>query len=143
VRDATGESITMYVDESNKAFPQATVGDRVRVRYTESFAFQLMKKGEGGPGLQVTEETSRPKPGQPAGKAATEVKATVIIESVSRDGAIVTFTGPRGRRSVQILDPSLRNYVKKLRTGDEVEVAYKEALAVALERVSEGSRPPK
>jgi len=119
------------------------VCDRVRVRYTESFAFQLMKKGRRGPGLQVTEETSRPQPGQPAGKAATEVKATVIIESVNRDGSVVTFTGPRGRRSVQILDPSLRNYVKNLRAGDEVEVIYKEALAVALERVSEGSKTPK
>jgi len=143
VRDAAGQSTTMYVDKSNKAFPQAAVGDRVSVRYTESFALQLMKKGESGPVLQVSEESSRPQPGRPAGEAATEVKATVKIESVNRDGSAVTFTGPRGRRSVQILDPSLRDYVKKLRAGDDVEVTYKEALAVALERVSEGAKTPK
>lgn len=138
VRDASGQSLTMYVDKSNKAFPQAAVGDQVRVRYTESFAFQLVKKGETGQGLEVTEQTSRPKSGQSTGEATTEVKAAVKIESVSQDGALVTFTGPRGRRSVQILDPALREYVKKLRGGDTVDVTYQEAVAVSLERVPRG-----
>jgi hypothetical protein len=138
VRDASGQSFTVYVDKSNKAFPQAAAGDQVRVRYTESFALLLVKKGESGHGLQITEETSRPQPGKPAGEATTEVKATVKIESVDRDGSAVTFTGPRGRRSVQILDPSLRDYVMKLRAGDSVDVTYKEAVAISLERIPRG-----
>ncbi len=136
VRDASGDSSTFYVDKSVESFPQAKVGDRVRVRFTESFALQLKKPGEAGTGLSVSEETSRPKPGQPAGHAASEVKATVRIEKVDRTGSVVTFTGPRGRRTVKILDPSLRDYVKKLRKGDNVDVTYKEALALSLERVS-------
>ena len=63
------------------------------------------------------------------------MKATVRIEAVENRGSVVTFTGPRGRRTVQILDPSLRDYVKKLRAGDNVEVTYREALALSLERV--------
>ncbi len=135
MRDVSGDPFTVHVDKSVEGFPQAKVGDRVRVRYTESFAVQLKKPGEPQTGLSVSEETSRPQPGQPSGQAATEVKATVTIEAVQRKGSVVTFTGPRGRRTVQILDPSLREYVKQLRKGDLVDVTYKEAVALSLERV--------
>ncbi len=135
VRDVSGDPFTVHVDKSVQGFPQAKVGDRVRVRYTESFAVQLRKPGDPQTGLSVSEETARSQPGQPAGQAATEVKATVTIEAVKQKGSVVTFTGPRGRRTVQILDPSLRDYVKQLRKGDKVDVTYKEAVALSLERV--------
>jgi len=138
VRNAAGESFTVYVDPSVTTFPQAKVGDQVQIRYTESFAVQLKKPGEKVTGLEVREETSRPQPGKPGGQTATEVKATVRIEAVDQKGSIVTFTGPRGRRTVQILDPSLREYTKQLRAGDTVEATYREALALSLERVSGG-----
>lgn len=136
VRNAAGDSFTVYVDKSVEGFPQAKVGDQVRVRYTVSFAVQLKKPGEAGSGLQVSEETSQSQLGRPRAHTATEVKATVTIEAVDREGSVVTFTGPRGRRTVQIIDPSWRDYVKKLRKGDNVEVTYNEALALSLERVS-------
>ena len=138
VRTAAGDLLTVYVDESVTTFPQAKVGDQVNIRYTESFAVQLKKPGEKGPELAVKEETSGPQPGKPSGKAVTEVKATVRIEAVDRKGSVVTFTGPRGRRTVQVLDPGLREYTKQLRAGDNVEVTYREALAVSLERVTGG-----
>jgi len=134
-RNASGESFTVYVDKSNKAFPQAKVGDQVRIRFVESMAFQLKKSGDTSKGYEVTEATSRPQAGQPTGTTATEVKTTVKIEAIEQGGSKVTFTGPRGRRTVQIHDPSLRDYAGKLRPGDSVEVTYKEALALSLERV--------
>lgn len=136
VRTAGGESVTFYVDKSVKTFPQAAVGDQVRVRYVESFALTLRKPGDAIQGYEVTEETARPKPGQPAGETATEVKTTVKIEAVEQHGGKVTFTGPRGRRAVQINNPSMRDYASKLRPGDTVEVTYREALALSLEKVS-------
>jgi len=134
-RNASGESLTVYVDESNKAFPQAKVGDQVRIRFVESMAFQLKKSGDASKGYEVTEATSRPKAGQPTAAASTEVKTTVKIEAVEKGGSKVTFTGPRGRRTVQIHDPALRDYAGKLRSGDAVEVTYQEALALSLEKV--------
>ncbi|MBI1825111.1 MAG: hypothetical protein HY287_14745 [Planctomycetes bacterium] len=136
VRDASGNPLTVYVDESVKTFPQAKVGDQVRVRYLESLAVRLMKPSESTTALQVKDETTRMSPGQPIGKATTEVNTTVRIESVDRTGSVVTFTGPRGRRTVHVVDPSLRDYVRQLRAGDNVDVTYKEALAISLERVS-------
>lgn len=136
VRQASGETMTVYVDKANKAFPQAVVGDRVRIRFVESFALRLTKPGEVSPGIQVKESTSRPQAGKPSGEASTEVTATVRIEAVNPDGSVVTFTGPRGRRTLQITDPSMREYVRKLRPSDNVEATYTEALALSLEKVA-------
>jgi hypothetical protein len=135
VRDASGDTTTFYVDESNKAFPQAQVGDQVRVRFTESVAYKLVAPGSA-PGMKVEETTSRPQDGRAAGQSRSQVTATVRIESVQQRGSVVTFTGPRGRRTVQISDPALKEYAAKLRPGDNVEVTYSEAVAVSLERIS-------
>jgi hypothetical protein len=134
VRDASGEANTFYVDESNKNFPQASVGDQVRVRYVESMALRLTKKDPGG--IKLEEKTSQPAPGRSKGKASAAVTAVVRIESVRPDGSLVVFTGPRGRRAVEVHDPGMRSYVRDLQPGDNVEVTYEEALALSLERVS-------
>jgi len=135
VRNTSGLASTYYVDESITTFPQANVGDRVWVRFQESFALRLKEPGEAGSAVEVTEESSPPAPGRPAARTSGEVKATVRIRSVNRDGSVVTFIGPRGRRTVQIRDPAMQDYVKELRAGDHVEVTYKEALALSLEPV--------
>jgi len=136
LRGPKGNQFIVRVDESVTDFPRGRVGDQVRIRYYESFAVQMKKPGEGVKGLEVTEETSKAKPGTPAKEGAKiEAKATVKIEAVDKSMNTVTFTGPRGRRTVQIYDASLQEFVRKLRPGDEVEVTYTEALAVALEPV--------
>lgn len=135
VRTATGDSLTVYVDESVKTFPQAVVGDQVRIRYVESMALHLVKPGDAIKGYEVTESKSAPQPGSPVGAAATEIKTTVKIESVHEKGAKVTFTGPRGRRAVRLHDAAMREYASNLRPGDTVEVTYKEALALSLEKI--------
>jgi hypothetical protein len=135
VRNAAGEVVTVYVDESNKSFPQAAVGDQVRIRYVESMALRLTRS-DATPGMKVKEETSRPQPGQPSGRASTEVSAIVRIEEVKPDGSVVTFTGPRGRRTVRVNNAGMRDYVRQLKPGDNVEATYEEALALSLEKVA-------
>lgn len=135
VRTASGDSVTVYVDKSNKDFPQAAVGDRVRIRYTESIAVRATNKNVTSR-LEVKEETLRPQAGRPDAHATTQLTAVVRIESVDANGTRVTFTGPRGRRAVDVHDPSMREYVRELKPGDHVEVTYTEALALSLEKVS-------
>ena len=133
VRDASGDLSTFYVDRSNKNFPQASVGDQVRIRYVESFALKLTKKAPGG--MQIKESTTQPEAGKPRGQTAQEVTAVVKIEEVTPDGSFVRFTGPRGRRALKVHDPAMREYVRTLKPGDNVEATYKEALALSLEKV--------
>lgn len=133
VRDASGDLSTFYVDRSNKSFPQADVGDQVRIRYVESFALRLTKKAAGG--MEIKESTAQPQAGKPRGKTAQQVTAVVMIEEVTPDGTFVRFTGPRGRRAVKVHDAAMRDYVRNLKPGDHVEVTYEEALALSLEKV--------
>lgn len=135
VREASGETSAFYVDESNRTFPQAKVGDQVRVQYQESIAVQMKRPGESTTALQVKEETARPQPGQAQGATRIETTAVVRIERIDPNADTVTFTGPRGRRTLQVADPAMRDFVKKLRPGDEVEVVFTEALALSLEPV--------
>jgi hypothetical protein len=86
--------------------------------------------------VKIKEETSPVRAGRPAGATATEVSTTVRIENVDRNGEFVTFTGPRGLRTVRVRDPEVRNYVRTLKSGDNVEVTYREALALSLEKVA-------
>jgi len=135
VKGASGDSVTVYVDESKKDFPQAAVGDKVRVSYSESFAVRLTKPSAVTGEVKVKEETSEPKPSKQSGKATTEVTAIAKIEAVNQDGSVVTFTGPRGRRTLRVVDTSMCDFVRELRPGDKVEVTYKEALALSLEKM--------
>ena len=136
VRNASGDSFIVYVDEANKAFPQAAVGDQVRVRYVESLALRMASAGAGQTGLKVTESTIRPQAGLPAGRTSAEVTATVRIEEVKSNGSVVTFTGPRGRRTLTVRDPGMKDFVSKLKPGDHVEATYSEALALSLEKAA-------
>lgn len=136
VRDSSGVPSTFYVDESLKTFPQARVGDQVRIRFTESMAYKVVAPSRSGSQVKVEESTARPQPGVPSGSTSSEVVATVRIESVHQNGSLVTFVGPRGRRTVQITDRNLRDYTAKLKPGDHVEVTYREAVAVELEPIA-------
>lgn len=135
VREAAGDTATFYVDQSIRSFPQAKVGDKVRIRYQESIAVQMAKPGEAGPRATLKEETTKPGSGAASGSARSELTAVVKIEKVNKSGTSVTFTGPRGRRTIQVVRPEMQKFAKSLRPGDEVEVAYSEALALSLEPV--------
>jgi hypothetical protein len=81
------------------------------------------------------ESTARPAAGRPVAKADTEMTAVVQIQAVRPDGSIVSFIGPRGPRAVEVRDPAAREFVCGLRPGDSVEVTYREAMALSLEKV--------
>lgn len=135
VKTASNDYVTVYVDKSHTDFPMAAVGDKVRVRYVQSLAVKLANSGTPAGGLKYKEETKEPAKGRPSGEAQAELNATVRIESVNADGSIVLFTGPRGRRAIDVQDPAMRDFARKLKPGDNVDVTYKEAVALSLEKV--------
>jgi len=128
---------TVQVPPGARNLAQLKVGDEVTVQYYEGLAAQFKKKGESKTvGLiDVSKDTQiAPKGAAPGGLVATTVTTTVVIEAVDKPANSVTFKGPAGMtRTVDVTDPSARQFISTLKAGDEVEITYTEALAINVE----------
>jgi len=143
--DAAHRMITIHVEGEEPAtieagpevknFDQIKVGDQVVVTYYEALAAELKKPGEVPSGVNEQVAAGTAKPGEkPAALVGHEVKTKVIITEVDKKAHTVSFVGPYGKiRTVTAERPEGKEFVSKLKKGDEVEVTYTEALAISVE----------
>jgi hypothetical protein len=104
------------------------------VSYYSALAAEFKKPGEGVQGVQVDAASGRAPAGErPAAATGKQVTATIVIDSVDAAENTVTFTGPRGLRTVVVESPQGQEFIKQLKKGDEVELTYTEALAISVE----------
>ena len=140
LRGEDGRTATVKVTDEVRNLDQVKPGDKVVVKYYEALAARLTKKGESETLGKVDSAigAKRADPGQRPGAAAgATVTTTVVIDSVDQSFDTVTFTGPNGmRRTVAVETPEGKQFIDRLRRGDEVEVTYTEALAVSVEPAS-------
>jgi hypothetical protein len=117
-------------------FDQIAVGDVLRVRYVESLAASLKDPDDTVQPASATLAAGAAEPGQKPGAAiGQQLNATVRIESVDTEQDIVVFTTPDGElRSARVVRPEGREFIEKLKPGDQVEITYTEALAISIER---------
>jgi hypothetical protein len=96
---------------------------------------EIVRPGDTRPPVGGVAGPGRAEPGQrPAGVVGEAVRVRVRIDAVDAGAGVVTFTGPRGAtRTVAVREPAMRDFVRGLRPGDEVDIAYTEALAVRVE----------
>jgi hypothetical protein len=136
LRDDHGGEAAVVVGPEVQNLEQVEVGDKVTVSYYQGIAAAVKKPGEsaGSTEPEVAQSEVRAGPGQrPAGAIGQAVTATVTIESVDTSLDTVTFRRPDGIvRTVAIQSPEGRKFIHQLRRGDQVEVTYTEALAVAV-----------
>jgi hypothetical protein len=79
---------------------------------------------------------------RPGVVVGTENRQTVRITNVDKKNHVVSFFGSDGlARSVPIKTPQGREFIGKLKEGDEVEVRYTEAVAVTVEPVKTSTAP--
>jgi hypothetical protein len=116
-------------------FEQIQPGDLVVATYRQAILAEVKAKGSelGEPSTTIAK--SRSEPGErPAAGISESVATNVVIESVDRSFDTVTFKRPDGIvRTVAVEDPQATQFVKGLNPGDEVQVTYTEAMAVALQ----------
>ena len=127
-----GNAFDVKVGEQARNLPQVKVGDLVTVKYFESLAVKVFKKGEAPQGEGVVEGVSRAKAGEkPAGVAVSQTTVTATVEALDKKKMTATLKGPEGKSVVvKIKDPkNLENVV----VGDEVVITYSEALAISVE----------
>jgi ribosomal 50S subunit-recycling heat shock protein len=126
-----GTTLIVQADERVKNLPQVKVGDLVQVTYRQALAYRVMEPGEAAPSAAEKGGITTAKPGEkPAGTATREVTVVATIEAIDQKNATVKLRGPDGNvTEVAARDP--RN-LAKVKVGDQVEVTYTEALAVAV-----------
>ena len=115
-------------------FDQVRVGDQVHVAYYEAIAAQFKRKDAAGSAPQETVEAYRAPPGsRPAAAVGHTISTTVKIQSVDTSFNTVTFQNQDGSvHTAAVNTPQGQAFIKGLHPGDEVDVAYSEAVAVAV-----------
>jgi hypothetical protein len=116
-------------------FSQIKVGDTVTVTYYTAIAAQLTPKGAAPIPQTMALGASRSLPGQrPAASMDTTVVETVTIQSVDKDENTVTFMRQDGTVDTAAVHSSEgRTFVAGLKSGDQVDVALSEAVAISVD----------
>jgi hypothetical protein len=132
LRGEDGVTTTIQVSDEVSNLPQVKAGDEVIVSYYEALAAEVKKPGAGVQGVESEVAAVRaPAGSMPAASVGVLVRTTVTIQSVDKKLNTVTFTRSDGTwRTVTIESPEGREFTKGLKKGDQVEVAYTEALAI-------------
>ena len=136
-----GNEVQIVAGPEVKNFAQLKVGDTVNVTYLESLAVEL-KKG-GGMKVEKTEKSGamRAKPGEaPAGAMGRQVTAVGDVTRIDAATQTVTVKGPQRTLDLKVRDPE---QFKLIAVGDQIEVTYTEALAVAVTPAATGTTPKK
>ena len=128
-----GSSTTFEVGPEVKNFPQIRVGDKVVVSYYRGLAAELQPKGTPlSKKVNQLDLATSAQPGtKPGAGVGTAVHATVVIEKVDTKANTVSFKRPDGvSRTLPVRSQEGKDFIKKLKAGDQVEVLYSEAVAI-------------
>lgn len=114
-----------------KNLAQVEVGDLVKITYLQAIALELKRGGSGIRSASAGESASSARLGEkPAGIAERHVTLVGTVEKVDAATRLVTVKGAQGRLvDVAVADPAK---LKAVKVGDEVELTYTEALAIAV-----------
>lgn len=135
LRGPDGKTDTIHVDDRVKNLPQVHKGDQVVATYYESVAVRVKKPGEATPGMTESAGLETAQPGaKPAGVETRTVTLTATITAIDRKKQTATLKGPKGKSvTVHVKDPTR---LASVQVGDLVEIAYTEAVAIAVEKAS-------
>lgn len=132
LRGEDGRGFTVQVSEEVRNLSQVKAGDKVTVSFYEALAAEVRKEGEGVQGVEADVAAVRAEPGQmPGGGVGVLLRTTVEIEFVDTSFNTVTFRRSDGAsRTVAVQTPEGQRFIRGLRKGDRVDIAYTEAFAI-------------
>ena len=134
LRREDGSLFDVQAGDGVRNFDQIAVGDKLRVQYQETLAAALRPAGAGATPAEGAFAAGRAKPGaRPGAGVGRAISLCVRIESIDRANDIVVFSLSTGElHAHRIVTPEGREFVKKLRLGDTVQLDYAEALALSI-----------
>ncbi|BCS54177.1 hypothetical protein [Geobacter sp. SVR] len=135
-----GKERTLTLERSVTTLDRVKPGDLVKATYQEAITVKL-RKTKATPSITVQESTGRePKAEMPGRSIQRLVTAVTTIDKISDDGTMVTLMGPEGNSvDVKVRDPENLEKIRKgeIKKGDQVEISYYQALAVAVEKAGQ------
>jgi Cu/Ag efflux protein CusF len=106
------------------------VGQRVNAAYYEEIAIDLHKAGDQAP--KMTQTTT-----ERGGVTAQQTTVTSKVVAVDLAASKVVLQGPQDTtHAVKVQDPAMQAQLGKIKTGDNVDVTYTQAVAVSVEPVN-------
>ena len=129
-----GRLQTILAGPDVRNLEQVEPGDTVRATYKRGVAVKMVGRGEESAPPEAVIAAGRAAEGErPAAMVGDAVRLVVRIVSYDADSNLVAFSAPDGFvHSVVIQEPEIREFARGLKAGDEVEVTFTEALAVAV-----------
>jgi hypothetical protein len=130
-----GKVVDVVAGDEVKNFDQIKLGDLIVARYVEALTLELQKTKSAAGGPVVREEVAKAKPGErPAVAGGRQVTAIADVVAVDQKKSTITLKGPRGN----VMELNVRNpdHFKVVKKGDQVEVVYTQALAMAFSPVA-------
>lgn len=103
-------------------------GDRVEIRRVEGVILGAKRARRGAkPGIIYTEAVSGPFQNLPDKFVVRSLTVTAQFRAFDPATGIVSYVGPLGPRSLTVVDPDIKQDLRRLRPGDMVELTLAEA----------------
>src|SRR4051794_25562466 len=135
LKDEKGQEVVVTVSDRVKRLNEIKVGDEVAISYTEALAWQVKPASKGASGVSMQDSATRAQTTEsPGGTVGRTTTLTTTITAIDLANGTVTLTGPSGHsQTIKARDPA---NLKKVKVGDLVDIAYTEAVAVAVRPVN-------
>jgi hypothetical protein len=132
LRGPENKPVTITAGPEVKNFDMIKAGDMVVVKYVEALSIELKKGGTAPVAKTESGGAATAKKGEnPGVVAGREVKVVTAVTAMDDKKQTVTLKGPDGTpREVKVQDPA---QYKLAKVGDQVEITYTEAIAIALD----------
>ena len=123
-------TVEIIAGDDVKNFDQLKVGDNVTVKFVEALTLEL-KKTTVKPDIKADVAAVRATPGaKPGGAVGRQITIIAEVVMVDPENSIIALKGPQGR--VVELPVQNKDQFKVVKKGDQVEVVYTEAVALAV-----------
>ena len=130
---APGGPATIVAGPEVRNFDQIQVGDDVKISYTQAIAAEITKSKAKPATTYDSAAIAAPIGSKPAAAVGAMVTTTVQIEAVDTSFDAVTFKRADGfSRTIAVSSPEAKKFIRTLKKGDMVDVAYTEALAISV-----------
>lgn len=114
-------------------FDQIHAGEKVKMTYKSAFAASISKSKAKPTETYDAGSVTAPLGAKPGAAVGQTITTTVQIESVDTSFDTVSFKRPDGFvRTIAVESPEGKKFMRTLKKGDMVDVAYTEALAISV-----------